>query len=60
MFQQAGGEVKIFRPFDLIQENLDIDTVKILGFMSQGKSVEYFQERLESIKMKLNNIDNTI
>lgn len=59
-FTQGGGEMKIFKAFDVIQETLDADTVKILGLLSQGKSVEFFRERLDTMRSQLNNIDNTI
>jgi dynein heavy chain len=59
-YAQGGGEMKIFKPFDIIQETLDADTVKILGLLSQGKSVEFFRERLDTMRSQLNNIDNTI
>ena len=60
MFNEAGGELKIFKPFDIIQETLDNDTVKILGLLSQGKSVNHFRVRLDKMKKDLNMIDNTI
>jgi len=52
--------MKIFKPFDIVQETLDADTVKILGLLSQGKSVEFFRYRLDTMRTSLNNIDNTI
>lgn len=59
-FVQGANEMKIFKPFDIVQETLDADTVKILGLLSQGKSVEFFRERLDTMRFALNNIDNTI
>ncbi len=60
MFNQAGGELKIFKPFDTIQEILDNDTSKVLGLLSQGKSVDVFRESLNELKTKLNRVDNVL
>ena len=59
-FNQAGGELKIFKPFDNIQEILDNDTSKLLGLLSQGKSVEVFRDSLNNLKYKLNQVDNVL
>lgn len=59
-FNQAGGELKIFKPFDSIQEILDNDTSKILSLLSQGKSVEVFKENLNDLKTKLNQVDTVM
>lgn len=59
-FNQAGGELRIFRPFDTVQEILDNDTSKILSLLSQGKSVEVFKENLNDLKTKLNRVDTVM
>lgn len=60
VFNQAGGELKIFKPFDTIQEILDNDTSKLLSLLSQGKSVEVFRDNLNNIKHKLNQVDTVL
>ena len=60
VFNQAGGELKIFKPFDNIQEILDNDNSKLLSLLSQGKSVEVFREKLNSLKLKLNQVDTIL
>jgi dynein heavy chain len=59
-FSLAGEEVKIFKTFVLIQEDLSIDNLKVLSLLSQGKSVEIFKKDLDDIKKKLGIIDETI
>lgn len=59
-FNQAGGELKIFKPFDTVQEILDNDTSKILSLLSQGKSVEVFRDNLNDLKTKLNRVDTVL
>ena len=60
MFNQAGGELKIFKSFDNVQEVLDKDTSKVLSLLSQGKSVEYFRTTLNELKTNLNRVDNIL
>lgn len=59
-FNQAGGELKIFKNFDTIQEFLDNDTNKVLSLLSQGKSVEVFKDQLNGLRAKLNQVDNIL
>ena len=59
-FNGAGGELNIFKGFDEIQEILDNDTSKILGLLSQGKSVDVFREDLNTLKFKLNQVDTIL
>jgi dynein heavy chain, axonemal len=59
-FNQAGEEIQIFRPFVIIEEDLSTDNQKILSLLSQGKSVDHFRTDLDTIRVQLQNIENTI
>jgi dynein heavy chain len=59
-FDEAGGELKVFKSFDNIQEILDNDTSKILTLLSQGRSVDVFRKDLNELKKKLNDVDTTL
>lgn len=58
VFDQAGGSANILKGFDVIQEILDNDNSKILGLLSQGKSVDVFRENLNKMKTTLNKVDS--
>lgn len=60
VFDQAGGSANILKGFDVIQEILDNDNSKILGLLSQGKSVDVFRENLNKMKTTLNKVDSVI
>lgn len=60
VFDQAGGQINILKGFDEIQEILDNDNSKILGLLSQGKSVDFFRESIGKIKSSLNKVDSVI
>ena len=60
VFDQAGGTINIPKGFDVIQEILDNDNSKILGLLSQGKSVDVFRENLNKMKSTLNKVDSVI
>jgi dynein heavy chain len=59
-FMVSGEEVKIFRQFDEIQNDLSADNLKVLGLLSQGKSVEIFAVQLNELKQKLGYIDECV
>lgn len=59
-FSVSGEEIKIFRQFDEIQNDLSADNLKVLGLLSQGKSVEIFASQLNELKQKLGYIDECV
>lgn len=59
-FMVTGEEVKIIKQFDEVQNELSADNLKVLGLLSQGKSVEIFSAILKELKEKLGYIDDCI
>ena len=59
-FQLVTEEIKIFKQFDEIQNDLSIDNLKVLNLLSQGKSVEIFKKDLDELKLRLGYIDECL
>ena len=59
-FMVTGEEVKIIKQFDEVQNELSADNLKVLGLLSQGKSVEIFLPILMELKEKLGYIDDCV
>ena len=59
-FQLVNEEIKIFKQFDEVQNDLSIDNLKVLNLLSQGKSVEIFKKDLDELKLRLGYIDENL
>ena len=59
-FSIAGEDMKIFKQFEDIQNDLSIDNLKVLSLLSQGKSVEIFKKDLDELKGRLGAIDDCL
>lgn len=60
VFTQNKEQIKIFKPFDDIEEILGKHNQRILSLLSQGASVRHFRTELTEIKTMLSTIENTL